>query len=195
MACYVWNLNGLGNLTFVFLKNKKEICPLDPFLYSYSPDSQKSVELILDTLFISRTHALLGWRPPQQECVLNSHAEVCTRTMDCLLALLHTVTLDIRKDEQITLETSTSHTLSKETRKKKDLPFCMPLYPVRVWCPQKPKESSRSLGNEVTYGRQAPYACWKWNPDPLEEQPAIKLNCLSALWRVKWLGLEGWLSH
>lgn len=40
-------------------------------------------------------------------------------TMDCLLALLYNVILDIRKDEQIILETSISHTLSRRNKKKK----------------------------------------------------------------------------
>jgi len=64
-------------------------------------------------------------------------------TMDCLLALLYNVILDTRKDEQITLETSTSHTLSKETRKKKEFAFMYASVPCACLMPTEAKREQQ----------------------------------------------------
>lgn len=44
---------------------------------------------------------------------------------------------------------------------------------IRAWCPQRPEEGIKALG-EIIHGYDPPYGCWDSNVDPLEEQP---LDC------------------
>lgn len=83
-----------------------------------------------------------GEAPPQQEYVLNS-LRSARMTMDCLLALLYNVKLDIRKDEQSILETSTSHTLSRRNKKKKGFGFMYAYVPRACLMPTEAKREQQ----------------------------------------------------
>jgi hypothetical protein len=47
---------------------------------------------------------------------------------------------------------------------------------VCIWCTERPEENTEAPGVGVPDNHELPYGCWKLNPCPLEEQPAMLIT-------------------